>query len=42
MEEELRFKKVFLNFIDTMVEYGYMPLKKYINTKKELYYEILT
>jgi len=42
MDEELRLKKVILNFIDTMIEYSYMPLKKYINPKKELYYEILT
>jgi len=40
--EESDLKRQLMLLIDTMVEYGYMPLKKYDKQKYKLYYEILT
>lgn len=42
MDEELYLKKVILNFINTLIEYNYLPLKRIVKWRKELYYEILT
>ena len=41
-EEELALKKVLMELIDTMIQYWYMPLRKYNQQKYELFYEILT